>query len=1083
MEISQNFIKYYHDECGWILTAMSTEGNKRSLTLGPRKEITYENCIQKFNSHSSNFTPNIGILTGKRSNLIVVDADDHKNKGTMRGTKWWMYNVNSKVIAPKVKSPTGEGFHFYFEWCEELDELSGTNVIRDERTGKLVQIDILSKEHLVMAPPSIWNGKEYKWEENQYNNLFTVGVGRISKYLLNKLIENHKNNRIRIPSYRLNTTPNPTFKNKITIQILRKIINSVGSERADNYDDWIKVGFILINSAENIVTCVEEDIDIHSSLTGNENTEISLNTASEEELFSIWDEWSSRSSKYNESEVTKIWNSFVRNGARDKGVGIGTLMFWLKEDNSDEYRNLFPRLKKNNLEDRLEKHNVFLSSENIPNVTFNTYSQRGMRKYFFPEGKDTLAIQACMGQGKTKAALDILSGYLKILIVSFRKSLDRNYVEVYKNLKFEIYLDIKSNTYDLDVHNKIVVQIDSLGKVVGKPDLIIFDEMEYSLDHFITFVSDKNRVHDALISYIKNTSKILIMDAFITRNTIKFLSSLNRKIHVEVNEFKTHVGKESCFIEKKRIFINSLKSSINEGEKIIFVSNCKRELDEIGTMLKDEFPLIKWKIITSDTINDTEIDNSITNDWDQMDFVGFSPSIVAGISFEKKHFDVCYGYFTPNSCHAEMACQQLFRVRDLKNNKFIIFVDECRKIKEKLPTSKKEIGRMLCGRNRNIKNTPEHYLKVDNYNKEVVKDTYYNLYRNCTQKQHFSKNDYKGRLIRLLSSQGVKITFNNSDIEDVTEKKEIDCKIKEIKLKTAEEKLESFLAVEPVDGDKFLEIKNKKVTTFEERTQLKKYNLSTVYGVKQEELNKEFVKKYNDKNRINQYKYLKYFDGHEKPLEDMERAIEIEKEAEENMTVCEVLNLSRWHTKLYIASTLLLKTGFYTPFNKNKIKKNEMKFKEVLDYLIEMKELIMGLFGGKNIELEKLDVRNDEDRKAILNDHVNRILRIILGISIRKDIHNNDYFSYHLSGMNFWNNKLLLPFNKDRDPVKFINTHYKYDGNSKTKLKDIYTFYNECWPPRNKGENITFIQFTKKIKLYYAVVLKDRQYAINVKIK
>ncbi|RCH82272.1 hypothetical protein CU098_006636, partial [Rhizopus stolonifer] len=54
--------------------------------------------------------------------------------------------------------------------------------------------------------------------------------------------------------------------------------------------------------------------------------------------------------------------------------------------------------------------------------------------------------------------------------------------------------------------------------------------------------------------------------------------------------------------------------------------------------------------------DDINLDN-----WNNYDIVGYTPTIVAGISFEKIHFDKCFAYFVNNSSPAEMSLQQLFR--------------------------------------------------------------------------------------------------------------------------------------------------------------------------------------------------------------------------------------------------------------------------------------------------------------------------------------------------------------------------------------------------------------------------------------
>ena len=105
------------------------------------------------------------------------------------------------------------------------------------------------------------------------------------------------------------------------IDFVRKVINLLDTKRADNYQDWIRVGWCLRN------------IDYR--------------------LLDSWDEFSKKSTKYTEGECEKLWAYM-----RDDGLGVGTLYMWAKQDNLEG----FNELRKNDLADLLyrstnETHN------------------------------------------------------------------------------------------------------------------------------------------------------------------------------------------------------------------------------------------------------------------------------------------------------------------------------------------------------------------------------------------------------------------------------------------------------------------------------------------------------------------------------------------------------------------------------------------------------------------------------------------------------------------------------------------------------------------------------------------------------
>ncbi len=120
----------------------------------------------------------------------------------------------------------------------------------------------------------------------------------------------------------------------------------------------------------------------------------------------------------------------------------------------------------------------------MDDINNTIYSSKNIKKYEFKENFNALCIKANMGIGKTKALEPLLKKYNKVVIVSFRISLDKQYVNNFPD--FELYSDIKENTYETDIHPKIVIQIDSLYKLMGEVDLFILDEMTYTLNHLVT---------------------------------------------------------------------------------------------------------------------------------------------------------------------------------------------------------------------------------------------------------------------------------------------------------------------------------------------------------------------------------------------------------------------------------------------------------------------------------------------------------------------------------------------------------------------------------------------------------------------
>ncbi len=99
-------------------------------------------------------TPNIGILTGKNSNLLVLDIDVKDN-----GIQLWneLYTHNTQFKTPTVKTPSG-GLHFYFKYNSNIPTMN--RILVD---NKKIGWDIKSNKSIIVAPPSIYLNKRYKW--------------------------------------------------------------------------------------------------------------------------------------------------------------------------------------------------------------------------------------------------------------------------------------------------------------------------------------------------------------------------------------------------------------------------------------------------------------------------------------------------------------------------------------------------------------------------------------------------------------------------------------------------------------------------------------------------------------------------------------------------------------------------------------------------------------------------------------------------------------------------------------------------------------------------------------------------------
>jgi P4 family phage/plasmid primase-like protien len=87
------------------------------------------------------------------------------------------------------------------------------------------------------------------------------------------------------------------------IELVKKLVGILKPDRANNYEDWIRLGWCL----RNIDGRLEE----------------------------AWDEFSKNSPKYRASECGRVWNRM-----KEGGLGIGTLRMWAKDDNPNGFEEI-----------------------------------------------------------------------------------------------------------------------------------------------------------------------------------------------------------------------------------------------------------------------------------------------------------------------------------------------------------------------------------------------------------------------------------------------------------------------------------------------------------------------------------------------------------------------------------------------------------------------------------------------------------------------------------------------------------------------------------------------------------------------
>lgn len=305
------------------------------------------------------------------------------------------------------------------------------------------------------------------------------------------------------------------------------------------------------------------------------------------------------------------------------------------------------------------KVSEYWKSQNIePDVTLNS---RYIDASTIPDER-LVAIRGNMGSGKTFGLIEKFKNQ-RVLIVSYRCSLDN---ELARKFNCKLYSDFNQPYIDCD---RLVVQIDSVWRAGGTYDVVILDEVGYMLNHLFEFAREKSKCLEALKYHLQASKNVVMMDALLQRrhiDCVKEFSKIERCFVID-NKYKVYSDYKVTMVDGQRFeLLNQVRKALNAGKKICIPSNSLEALKFVDSNIKREFGCVKTLVIDKDA---EVVDSS---KWDSYDVVMYTPTIEAGISYDKLYFHKTIAFVTNRSNNPANFCQQLIRVRNLIDKEIII---------------------------------------------------------------------------------------------------------------------------------------------------------------------------------------------------------------------------------------------------------------------------------------------------------------------------------------------------------------------------------------------------------------------------
>jgi hypothetical protein len=221
----------------------------------------------------------------------------------------------------------------------------------------------------------------------------------------------------------------------------------------------------------------------------------------------------------------------------------------------------------------------------------------------------------------------------------------------------------------------------------------------------------------------------------------------------------------------KHEFVDILVKSLKKNKRIYLASASKTFCDELVSLISTIPKLAKLAYLYYNSEMDTATKESIGNvneSWSKVQLVMTTPSITVGVNYDAKlEFDYTFVYGTRTSVTPRDVIQMMFRVRTLKQDKLVYFINRRNHMESKLKT-KHEIEHFLQKKNDFVVNK-DKWIMTPDWLKSVVIE---NLVEEG-RKVHDYSLDYKSYLVRCGYKEGTYMSTSKTPYYDMTLEKEV----------------------------------------------------------------------------------------------------------------------------------------------------------------------------------------------------------------------------------------------------------------------------------------------------------------------
>ncbi|CAG8710766.1 6946_t:CDS:1, partial [Racocetra fulgida] len=548
-------------------------------------------------------------------------------------------------------------------------------------------------------------------------------------------------------------------------------------------------------------------------------------------------------------------------------------------------KKVIPRLDR--LRARLQHRSQSHSQNNFTAVGKNIeiYNAKTMHSYNLQAkltsgNQHLMLIKGHCGVGKSNETAEEIrtlchsdGSSVSTLIISGQRSLAHGQKVLFEGFKSYLELDAKKlNPKDTP---KLIISPESIHKLGATGyDVIILDEFETITQNFSGSTMKKPKLsHDVYKSLLQSALLILALDATLDSDSLVHLQNISKldaenstviwNQHIrDKRHALIHINTKKWNVELIGALRQGLKVYIPMFASVEMAEALHKELESQGYQGKC---FSKRLLETEKKEIFADINNAVAN----LDYLIATPVMTCGVSITVENFDMTFAHFrTLAGPTSNEAYQMLHRVRKLNQNVVHILTDLR---SDNLPTDREDLLRFISYRC-NITEYPD--LEEAHCDKILTPDGRWIFKPNASLETHLynasrrnaSRNDFVSLLTDRLSECGYNINIAedcpsiDSKLTENNEGKELLLQIRSIK-KTLDTEKYSMIAnaqvlsdIEALDIRECLEREEDINPAY--RLALQKYNLASFYKKTPEDITKDFVEKYSQKEMRNAYSAL-----------------------------------------------------------------------------------------------------------------------------------------------------------------------------------------------------------------------------------